>query len=245
MAKRLPLFLSALFIGVTVTRVSRFAGGDVLGWLFSVGLAGGVFLSAYYVDYGQAGAQRRPTHRPALFALVFFVVVDGLFNLAEVLNHSLASGRWATAVVLVDGFYWHPYRIADVVFGIFPTLAVALMGWLARGIEKIGGRPKGWKKAFEGFITGWLLGHTEPQVIDVVPDRIIGPVSREEWDDHKNGKKSARSTDPRGDIYALLDGLDEDADIPSVRAIAEQVGCAVSTASAGRRAWQEERTDGR
>lgn len=236
MGKRAPVLLSALFIGVTVTRVSRFAGGGLLGWLFALGLAGGVFVAAYFVDYGQTGAKKRPTARPALAALVFFVFVDGLFNLADVINHSLESGRWMTQVVLLDGIYWYPYRLADILYGAFPTIAVALLGWLARGADKIGGRPKGWRKALEGFVTGWLLGHTEGIPAEV---EIVEPVPPRELP--KPRPPAKRKLPPQEAIYRMLDRVPEGEELPSVRTIAAEVGCSTSTASINRRKWEAAR----
>lgn len=150
--KRLPLILGLIFISVTVHRVALFSGGGFNGWAVALALAVGVFLSAYF-------SEMKTTSRPALVSLVAFVLVDGLFNVSEVLKWSVEQGRWDFAIKFSEETSVYIYRFADPLYGIFPTIAAALLGWLSKAAEKIIVSRKGnWKdRLMNGFAT-WLLG---------------------------------------------------------------------------------------
>jgi 4-amino-4-deoxy-L-arabinose transferase-like glycosyltransferase len=118
--KRLPLILSALFLAITLARVASFAQHELkagaLGWIFSIALGVAVYASAYWT--------RIPTTRKqAIAALVLFILIDAFFNFAHV---------WLSADTqqpLVAG--------GAVLYGLFPTLAVALLGWLSGAISRL------------------------------------------------------------------------------------------------------------
>jgi len=153
--KRLPLILGLIFISVTVHRVASYSGGGFNGWAIALALAIGVFLSAYFTEM-------KTTVRPALFMLVFFVVVDGLFNLNEVLKWSVEQGRWNFTLQLWSSTSLYIYRISDPIYGIFPTLAAAMLGWLSKATERLIVSRKGnWKDRLLNGMTDWLLGSTE------------------------------------------------------------------------------------
>lgn len=118
--KRLPLILSAIFLAITLTRVAAFADQElkagVLGWLFSVALGIAVYTAAYWTRI-------QSTRRQAAAALSLFVLIDAAFNLAHV---------WMSA----DTTDWI-VASAAILYGLFPTLAVALLGWLSGAISKL------------------------------------------------------------------------------------------------------------
>lgn len=154
--KRLPLLLGLIFISVTVHRVALFSGGGFNGWAVALALAIGVFLSAYFTEM-------KTTSKPALVALVAFVLVDGLFNVSEVLKWSVEQGRWDFALKFSDQTSVYIYRFADPLYGIFPTLAAAMLGWLSKAAEKlIVNRKVNWKDRLLNGITDWLLGGAQP-----------------------------------------------------------------------------------
>ncbi len=150
--KRLPLILGLIFISVTVHRVALFSGGGFNGWAIALALAIGVFLSAYF-------SEMKTTSKPALIALVAFVLVDGLFNVSEVLKWSVEQGRWDFALKFSDDTRIYIYRLADPLYGVFPTLAAAMLGWLSRATERLMVNRRGnWKDRLLNGITDWLLG---------------------------------------------------------------------------------------
>lgn len=176
--KRLPLILGLIFITVTVHRVATFSGGGFNGWAVALALAVGVFLSAYF-------SEMKTTSRPALVALVFFVIVDGLFNVSEVLKWSVEQGRWDFALKFSEQTSFYIYRISDPLYGLVPTLAAAMLGWLSKSAEKLIVSRKGsWKdRLFEGLVN-WLLG--------TLPEDSARPSKREA---ETSGKSSGKSSD--------------------------------------------------
>lgn len=154
--KRLPLLLGLIFISVTVHRVALFSGGGFNGWSVALALAVGVFLSAYFTEM-------KTTSKPALVALIAFVLVDGLFNVSEVLKWSVEQGRWDFALKFSEQTSIYIYRFADPLYGIFPTLAAAMLGWLSKAAEKlIVSRKANWKDRLLNGATDWLLGGAQP-----------------------------------------------------------------------------------
>jgi hypothetical protein len=150
--KRLPLILGLIFISVTVHRVALFSGGGFNGWAVALALAIGVFLSAYF-------SEMKTTSKPALVALIAFVVVDGLFNVSEVLKWSVEQGRWDFALKFSEETSIYIYRFADPLYGIFPTLAAAMLGWLSKSAEKLIVSRKGsWKDRLANGLVNWFLG---------------------------------------------------------------------------------------
>jgi hypothetical protein len=124
MRRRFPILLGLLFISVTIRRIADFSGSDALAWTFALGLAISVFAMAYYSRFAK-------TQTSALVTLAFLVVVDGMFNLSEVLKWSVSTGRWSFSVQLWREQEWYIYRAADFVYGLFPTAAAMLLGWVA------------------------------------------------------------------------------------------------------------------
>lgn len=118
--RRLPLALSAIFLAITLARVANLAAGPlhagVLGWLYAVGLGVAVYTAAFWT-------RTATTRRSALLALSFFVLVDCYMNLVDVLRVADMSTTWLL--------------IAAWAYGLFPTLAVGLLGLLQAQISRL------------------------------------------------------------------------------------------------------------
>jgi hypothetical protein len=160
--KRLPLLLVGLFLAITLARVASYTSREMsagyLGWVYSVGLGVAVYASAYWT-------RNATTRKAAVVSLVFFVLVDALFNFSEV---------WLTASL------HHPLTIAGAaVYGLFPTLATALLGWMQTSIAKL---PPGAKATrMNGAIYDWITAkfslpaktiETEPAASEPEPEPI-------------------------------------------------------------------------
>ncbi len=118
--RRLPILLVGVFLTITLARVAQFSArhmqAGALGWLFAVGLGAAVYVSSYWT-------RTTTTRRQAAVALAFFVAADAYFNFADVW---LAAD---TTIPLV--------AVGAVVYGLFPTVATALLGWLSGAIAKL------------------------------------------------------------------------------------------------------------
>ncbi len=120
MMRRLPILLVAAFLTITLARVAQFTAhhmhAGVLGWLFAAGLGVAVYTASYWT-------RTTTTRRAAGVALVFFIGIDAYFNFADVwlavdtTNQLVAAGA--------------------VLYGLFPTVAVGLLGWLSGSIRKL------------------------------------------------------------------------------------------------------------
>jgi len=137
MMKRLPLILSALFLAITLARVASFTSesmrAGVLGWVYSIGLGVAVYASAYWT-------RNATTRKAAVISLIFFVSVDAFFNFAHVW---IVADRSSLLTAIGAGLY-----------GLFPTVAVALLGWMQTSINKL---PPGAKR--ERILADWLVSH--------------------------------------------------------------------------------------
>lgn len=121
--RTLPRYLGAIFILLTVSRVAQFSGGGFQAWVFSLGLALAVFVSAYYTGY-------KGTRRVAWPILILVLAVDLAFNFTEVIRWSTTEGRWDEWVQVTEDWGFWLYRIPDGLFGATPTLASAMLGIL-------------------------------------------------------------------------------------------------------------------
>lgn len=132
--KRLPILLAFGFIGITIVRIASFASDgswqwNILGTIFAIMLAMSVYVSSFFLGYAHS-------RRSAMWSLIFFGLVDIIFNFAETLSWSVQVGRWDTMVDF--GFsQLYIYRLADVIYGLFPTVAAALLGNLVRFVSQI------------------------------------------------------------------------------------------------------------
>lgn len=120
--RRLPTILAGLFIVITLSRVAWFAADALkagpMGYVFSAGLGVAVYASSYWT-------RTQTTRKAAVISLVLFVMADGYFNLTEVVR----AIDWDGADKMV--------RTAAVVYGVFPTCAAALLGWLQSSVNRL------------------------------------------------------------------------------------------------------------
>ena len=120
MMRRLPVLLVAAFLAITLARVAQFTAthmhAGVLGWLFAAGLGVAVYTASYWT-------RTATTRRAAGVALVFFVAVDSYFNFADVW-----IGADTSTPLIAAG---------AVLYGLFPTVSVALLGWLSGAIRRL------------------------------------------------------------------------------------------------------------
>lgn len=129
--------LAFFFILITITRVAMFvAYGLQIGWMgyaFAVGLAAGVYLTAYFLRF-------KETKTAAGIALTFFLIADLWFNEFE-------NIRTVSVSTLIDAnanfmnfdaeTIRYGMQFSALVFGAFPTIAAALLGWLQSGAERV------------------------------------------------------------------------------------------------------------
>ena len=120
MMRRLPILLVAAFLAITLARVAQFTAlhmrAGVLGWLFAAGLGVAVYTASYWT-------RTATTRRAAGVALVFFVAVDSYFNFAD----TWLAADTSTPLIAAGA----------VLYGLFPTVSVALLGWLSGSIRKL------------------------------------------------------------------------------------------------------------
>lgn len=136
--RKLPTVLAFGFIIITLWRVGQFADARMVagwtGWIFSVIVGIGVYASAYYTrdgitvkDNGKEDARSVNVKKSAWALLVFCVLGDGLFNMAEVwytVKPEFALSNW----LLV---------LSTAVFGLFPTIAAAGFGALQGHVDRL------------------------------------------------------------------------------------------------------------
>lgn len=120
MMRRLPVLLVAAFLAITLARVAQFTAhhmqAGVLGWLFAAGLGVAVYTASYWT-------RTATTRRAAGVALVFFVAVDSYFNFAD----TWLAADTSTPLIAAGA----------VLYGLFPTVSVALLGWLSGAIRRL------------------------------------------------------------------------------------------------------------
>ena len=120
MMRRLPVLLVAAFLAITLARVAQFTAlhmhAGVLGWLFAAGLGVAVYTASYWT-------RTATTRRAAGVALVFFVAADSYFNFAD----TWLAADTSTPLIAAGA----------VLYGLFPTVSVALLGWLSGSIRKL------------------------------------------------------------------------------------------------------------
>lgn len=137
--RKVPTYLVSVFLVITLWRVAIFAseamGAGWLGWPFALGLGVAVYTCAYFtrehmtIKEGQDEDRRSKNARQAAaISLVIFTLVDGLFNLSEVLRTLPVDSK----TVVVIGAW---------VYGAFPTLAAAMLGILQGYIDRLPAPP--------------------------------------------------------------------------------------------------------
>lgn len=156
--RKTPTILAVLFILITLTRVGQFSAermqAGLLGWLFSIGLGAGVFFTAYWtrehVTVKQAGDGEQKRDRRSILVqrwawagLIFFSLVDGLFNMAEV----WLAVNPVTALV----------GVATGIYGIFPTVAAGLLGVLQGFIDRLPKPPVNERVSVSFALRRWMV----------------------------------------------------------------------------------------
>lgn len=135
--KNAPYNLSAFFIVITIVRVAVFVVTGLnlgpLGYAFAVGIAAGVYVSSYYLQF-------KETKGRALAGLALFLLADLWFNVFEVVRSTStaqlvppeANFLGLPSESLRTGMQW-----SAIAFGILPTLAAAILGWLQGGVSQV------------------------------------------------------------------------------------------------------------
>ena len=152
--KRLPTLLAIVFVIITLFRVAQFSGeamkAGYLGWLFSIGLGASVFATAYWTRVsavgrnGEEDPRSKRARTTAWISLVLFVCADGAFNLWEV-QRSVTDTKLQTAAAI---------------YGLFPTLAVALLGALQGFVDRIPTPPRPQRKTGLRIVIVDWINHT-------------------------------------------------------------------------------------
>lgn len=143
--RKMPQRLALFFILITIARVAFFMVQGLhvgpLGYAFAIGLAAGVYVSAFYVRFPQ-------TQKAAIVSLVFFLTVDLWFNEFEVIRTMAEAENFSSAALFLS---WDAeilrkmVQFSALVFGAFPTFAAALLGWMQSGAEKANlGKRRAW-----------------------------------------------------------------------------------------------------
>lgn len=150
MNEKAPIILGAVFIGVTISRIASFAGGNVTAWAIAIVLALGVYWAAYNID------NNGKINKKALTLLIFLTFIDCFFNFSDTIKWSVESGRWNFAMQYGETKLYI-YRIADLLLGIFPTITAAGLAWVARSIEKKHRKSVGIKAQLQEGFALWML----------------------------------------------------------------------------------------
>ena len=132
-----PQRLAFFFILITITRVAMFVAlGLNVGWFgyaFAIGLAAGVYVSAYFLRFKEA-------KWAAISTLAIFMLADLWFNEFEnirtVSTSQLISDN-ANFMNIDANTIRYGMQFSALVFGAFPTVAAALLGWLQASAETV------------------------------------------------------------------------------------------------------------
>lgn len=126
--RKSPLLLSLFFVTITLVRVAHFASNMGASWLsypFSVGLGLAIFATAYWTQYrgnpnqGQSETDKIiVVSRTAWSVLTVIVILDGMFNLADVLSTN-------------------PVNVFSLSYGIAPTILILLFGILQARVDRL------------------------------------------------------------------------------------------------------------
>ena len=132
--RKLPTYLTAVILTCTVPRVADFGivymhAWPVIAWAFSLVIALGVWVSAYFTREHVTSEDKKRLHQSdqvrnqARWWLLMFVLVDGGFNLLDVLL-GMGSSPW---------YLW----IGASAYGAFPTVASAALGSLQGAVDRL------------------------------------------------------------------------------------------------------------
>lgn len=159
------MILAGVFLAITLARVAGFisetmGAGILFGWLFSVGLGVAVYGAAYWT-------RNATSRKAAAVALTFFILVDAYFNFAHVwLTASHTSGLATGGAIL---------------YGLFPTAAVALLGWLQTSVNKMPPGSHGAKRQrLTANVYDWLADKFAVENIEATVEKAPATVSEPE-----------------------------------------------------------------
>ena len=135
--RKSPQFFALFFIIITVGRVAAFISLGlhigVMGWAFAIGLTACVFITAYFARY-------KETRWAGGVGLVFFLLIDLWFNEFELIR-TLSTKQLVPPVANFMNIPQQDLQFAmqfsALVFGAFPTIAAALLGWLQSGADRV------------------------------------------------------------------------------------------------------------
>lgn len=135
--RKLPSRLAAFFILITISRVAAFAVLGLklgpLGYAFAVGLAVGVYVTAYFARF-------KETKWISLIMLALFMSADLWFNefeLIRLLSTLDLISPDANFLELDHAALVRGMQISAIAYGAFPTIAAAGLGWLQSGADKV------------------------------------------------------------------------------------------------------------
>lgn len=186
-----PSRLAIFFVLITITRVATFAVfGLQIGWMgyaFAIGLAAGVYITAYFIRFDE-------TRLPAVVGLVLFLVADMWFNEFE-------NIRTISALALVDNsvnfLSWDAetirrlMQVSALVFGAFPTIAAAVLGWLQSGAERVRVlKTRNWFGKI-GLAFAARIENSFPEVEDRASARLAAPAEKAEISVVADGENQA------------------------------------------------------
>jgi hypothetical protein len=119
--RKLPTILAGLFLAITLERVANLVSGPigspiVLAYLYAGAMGAMIYTAMYW-------SRTQTLRHAALIVAAVFVIADGAFNLFE----TLRSADTSTWYLLVGAW----------VYGLLPTCAAGLAGWLQGKIDKL------------------------------------------------------------------------------------------------------------
>src|SRR5258706_2488644 len=196
--RKIAEHLSFFFIVITVYRVAFYIADALhvgfMGWPFSLGIAGGVYVSMYYTGFNET------TQKAAKDAARMFLAVDLIFNEFELIR-DLSASQLITpnSNFLGIGPVWLRYgmQITALLFGAIPTLGVAYLGRLQASVDEAWkGKLTAWQritKAVAGLfqnVTGVIAVRIEVAALRLLPDAppqstnlttVDGQVTEQKW----------------------------------------------------------------
>jgi len=135
--RKAPTILAGIFLAITLTRVAEYSAGfeplGILGWLFAAGLGFSVFMSAYHnrvtiIRNEKEEKRSIQARQMAFICLVFFCLIDGVFNLADVLGKNKVFDESLRSNFL---------ELSTILYGAFPTIAAILLGLLQSRVDRL------------------------------------------------------------------------------------------------------------
>ena len=135
--RKSPYLLAIFFVAITISRVAYYASFGLrqswLGDFFAIGLAAGVYVTAFYVGHNA-------TKGRAIALLILFMAVDLFYNELELIL-TLSTGTLVAPdsnfLNMDAGNIRNLLQFSALIYGAFPTIAAGGLGWLQSGAERI------------------------------------------------------------------------------------------------------------